>query len=208
MYCLKMYDYNNSGQTICTQPRISPTEGNATWISKELGIQNTRIESNVEIKTNNYHLQYKHQRDRHTKDNTNHLMLRMVTDGTLYEELLSNPIMKKQVKQKMLNGVNKFIYSDKNKYDVIIVDEAHEHNMNMDLIISLIRQSIFYNNSLRLVIVSATMDDDEPIYRNYFRYINDNLVYPIKRPLLKHPILKEYDFMVESIFLDRRIIKP
>ena len=27
MYMLKMYDYNNVGKTICTQPRISPTEG-------------------------------------------------------------------------------------------------------------------------------------------------------------------------------------
>ena len=33
MYSLKMYDYKNNGQIICTQPRISPTEGNAKWIS-------------------------------------------------------------------------------------------------------------------------------------------------------------------------------
>ena len=52
-------------------------------------------------------------------------------------------------------------------------------NTNMDLILTLMKQTCFYNNSIRLVIVSATMDDDEPIYRSYFRNINDNLVYPI-----------------------------
>ena len=36
------------------------------------------------------------------------------------------------------------------------------------------------NNKLRLFIVSATMDDDDPIYRKYFRFINDNLKYPIR----------------------------
>ena len=95
-----------------------------------------------------------------------------------------------------------FIYSNKNKYDMVIVDEAHEHNTNMDLILTLMRQTCFLNNSTRLVIISATMDDDEPIYRSYFKYINDNIVYPIKQPI----ITKEYDdILIESSYLDRRL---
>ena len=66
---------------------------------------------------------------------------------------------------------------------MVIVDEAHEHNTNMDLILTLMRQTCLLNNSIRLVIISATMDDDEPIYRSYFKYINDNIVYPIKQPI-------------------------
>lgn len=55
------------------------------------------------------------------------------------------------------------------------------------------------------------MDDDEPIYRNYFKMINDNIVYPIKQPLITHPILhekyidKNETFLIESIYLDRRM---
>ena len=33
-----MYDYNNSGKIICTQPRIPPTEENTEQISEELGV--------------------------------------------------------------------------------------------------------------------------------------------------------------------------
>jgi len=205
MYSLKMYDYKNNGQIICTQPRISPTEGNAKWISKEMGVQNVRQYLENEMKTNKYYLQYKDQKDRHTRDNTNHLMLRMATDGTLFEELLSNPLLKTKVKKPVKDGKEEFMYGLNNKYDIVIVDEAHEHNTNMDLILTLMKQTCFYNNSIRLVIVSATMDDDEPIYRSYFRNINDNLVYPIKRPLDIHPILDIDDFIVQSIFLDRRI---
>ena len=54
MYILKMYDYNML-KTICAQPRISPTEGNAKRISNELGV-NIMING---IKTDEYYLQYK-----------------------------------------------------------------------------------------------------------------------------------------------------
>ena len=38
-----MFDYNNKGKVICTQPRISPTEGNSYCISCEAGVQNKKI---------------------------------------------------------------------------------------------------------------------------------------------------------------------
>ncbi len=49
----------------------------------------------------------------------------------------------------------------------------------MDMILTLARDAVYVNNSLKLVIVSATMEDDEPIYRRYFRNINDNRAYPL-----------------------------
>jgi len=90
-----------------------------------------------------------------------------------------------------------------NIYDIIIVDEAHEHNINMDIIIALSRQTCYFNNSVRLIIVSATMDEDEPIYRRYFYYNNDNLMEPIKMPM-KHPFLNIESFLPQPIFMDRR----
>ena len=69
-------------------------------------------------------------------------------------------------------------------YTIVIVDEAHEHNKNMDYILTLMRNSMYYNNDLKLVIISATMDDDEPIYRYYFKHINDNFKFPLDRTVL------------------------
>ena len=66
--------------------------------------------------------------------------------------------------------MDKFI--NRNIYDIVIVDEAHEHNINMDIIITLTKQACYFNNTVKLVIVSATMDDDEPIYRRYFATID------------------------------------
>ena len=199
MYMLKMYDYNNVGKTICTQPRISPTEGNAKRISNELGV-NIMVN---DIKTDEYYLQYKDQKDKHIKENCAHLTLRFVTDGTLLEDLVNNAFLKDTVKKKSKKYNDDYIYSHKNKYDMVIVDEAHEHNTNMDLILTLMRQTCLLNNSIRLVIISATMDDDEPIYRSYFKYINDNIVYPIKQPIY----LKDLNdfYLIRSRLLDRRL---
>nr|QFG74274.1 MAG: hypothetical protein [Megaviridae environmental sample] len=204
LYALKAISYRLNGRVICTQPRISPTEGNATWISQETGvpIEFFSKTSPDKINSNNYYLQFKHQKNQHIKDNCNHLTLRMVTDGTLLIDLLGNPVLKEQIKKKKKN-INQYEYTLKNKYDVVIIDEAHEHNTNMDIILTLMRQACFYNNSVKLVIVSATMDDDEPIYRSYFNMINDNVEYPIKQKIF-HPILSS-EVLINSVLLDRRI---
>lgn len=208
MYALKMYDYKNDGKVVCTQPRIPPTQGNAKRIAKEMGVDIVdvnRFNDKVEHKTDNYYVQYKHMKDNHIKKYSSHLTLKMVTDGTLLEELLKNPPLKKSSKAEFDEKTNDqhVVLDIENLYDVVMVDEAHEHNTNMDLILTLMRQACMYNNALRLIIVSATMDDDEPIYRSYYKLINDNIVHPIKQPIL-HPILNKY-FFVDSYYLDRRI---
>jgi len=212
MYALKMYDYKNNGSVICTQPRIPPTVGNAERISTELGVPITQKSwtcDDDKVNTQNYYVQFKHQFKKHTRDNNPHLQLRMVTDGTLLEEVVNNPLMKEQIpKKNKKTGDVENTYGINNKWDIMIVDEAHEHNANMDVILTLARQTCFYNNSVRLVIISATMDDDEPIYRSYFKSINDNIVYPIKRPI-KHLFGDKYNncddgFLPYSVYMDRR----
>jgi hypothetical protein len=200
LYALKMIDYKSNGKVICTQPRIAPTTNNATRISNELGLPIDQIHptSTIKIKTDNYYIQYKHQKDSHNKKLVNHGTLSIVTDGTLLEQIKENPTMR--IKKKHNN--EKIIETNKNIYDIIIVDEAHEHNINMDIIIALSKQSCYLNPNLRLVIVSATMDDDEPIYRRYFENINDNFLHPIK-----HEILDFTDFqpiLPEPKLMDRR----
>jgi DNA-binding protein Fis len=195
MYALKMIDYKNNGSVVCTQPRLEPTSGNAINIADQLGlpIEQPTYKSKTQIRTRNYQVQFKHAFDTHTKIDCPHLTLSMVTDGTLYTEIKTNSLMKKKSDK---------IYTFDNIYDIIMVDEAHEHNTNMDLILGLARQTCYYNNSIRFVIISATMNDDDPIYRRFYNCINDNLLYPIKN-LYKSPIL-DRPFLHDSIYLDRR----
>lgn len=202
MYALKAYEMKNDGKVVCTQPRIPPTTGNSSRISTELGLPIVQVleKGAGELKTDNFYVQMKYSDDSHTKEKCPHLTLKILTDGTLYEELQQNPMMKEQIHEA---GKKDFVYGLKNHYDVIILDESHEHNTNMDMILTLTRQSCFYNNSLRLIIMSATMDEDEPVYRSYFRSINDNLVYPIKSDDYIHPILK-ITFQLDTIYMDRR----
>ncbi len=202
LYALKMYDYKNAGKVICTQPRIPPTVDNAKRISIEMGLNIIDTIDNKEYKSNNYYIQYKHNKDSHIKTRTNHLTLKMVTDGTLLEESITSPLLKNRIMGKYEENEQSYFYDTENMYDIVIVDEAHEHNTNMDLILSLMRQTCIYNNSVRLLIVSATMDDDEPIYRSYYKLVNDNLVYPIKSPIMDRRL---GDNFIESLYLDRRL---
>jgi hypothetical protein len=205
MYSLKMLDYKTNGKVICTQPRIGPTNGNANRISEELGVPIEQYSNSLKekIKSDNYYVQLSHSADKHTKTNCIHPTLKVITDGSLLTDIIKNPVLKEEVKIKE-KGKYKNIYSENNKYDVIIVDEAHEHNTNMDLILTLNRHSCFLNNDLKLVIMSATMDDDEPNFRSYYKIINDNLVYPLREKTKKYFSNNNDLFLYDSIYLDRR----
>lgn len=179
LYASMVLHHNDSPQIICTQPRQNATEGNAIRIAQEMAVPIV-VKKKVGIKEidvpyDNYYLQYRHQAKKHSKNDSHKPMLKFVTDGTLLQEL-NNPIMK-VMKEK--NGKPYFI--NKNIYDAMMVDESHEHNANMDIILTLFRNLCFYNNSIRFGIISATMDDDEPTYRRFYRCLNDNLAYPMNK---------------------------
>lgn len=183
MYCLKMLNFNINGKIVCTQPRIEPTVKVAMTIALEMGVPITEYnkEYDKEIASSNYYIQYKYSTDQHTSNINS--FLRIVTDGLLLEQIRNSPFL-----SRMLNDVNDInrnkiewmkTYLVGNIYDIVIVDEAHEHNTNMDMILTLMRDAAYVNNSLKLIIVTATLEDDEPIYRRYYRIINDNRSYPI-----------------------------
>jgi hypothetical protein len=199
LYATKMIDLNNTGKIVTTQPRIPPTVNNADRISLELGVPIKKITKyNKNIRTRYFYSQFKHQKESHTIDTNKHAYLRTVTDGTLLEELVNNPLLKKKYWD---NKKDKYSFSTENSWDNIIIDEAHEHNKNMDLILSILKDTLVLNNSIRLIIMSATMDSDEPVYRYYYKLINDNLVYPIKYPI-KSMINEK--ILPNSIMMDRR----
>lgn len=206
LYGLKAFDKRFKGKVICTQPRVAPTVNNAERISYELGVPIKNYSSTYKqnIKTTYGYIQYKYEKDTHIDDDQE-FFLRIVTDGTLLNEIKNSPLLKK-VKDEKRNDINKYtkLYSTKNLYDIVIVDESHEHNTNMDMILTMVRTSIFLNNQLRLYIVSATMDLDDPIYRKYYRYINDNLLYPIRD--VYNVINEQIEFnLLDRCVIDRRI---
>jgi len=173
--CIMLY-YKSSAKIICSQPRIPPTQENAKRIAEELG---------VSLNGNNFYMQFQHSGDNHIpRFFYNSTFLKIVTDGSLLEVMKANLTMMQMRNKKEL--------TDKNVYDVIIVDEAHEHNKNMDLILSLVKYTMKINKSIKLAIISATMEDDEPRYRNYYRDIKD---------IIQVPINLEYN----RLYQDRRI---
>jgi hypothetical protein len=198
LYALKAIHYKYDGKVCCTAPRRDVVKNNATRIAMELGvpIEQPSLILNKSLKTTNYNIQFRYQDKEEThepiREDKVDYFIKIVTDGLLLEQLLRNKFLKRTRIQK-----NKTVFTDTNLYDIIMIDESHEHNANMDLILTLTRQSLIYNNSLKLVIVSATMDEDEPIYRRYYRDINDNRMYPWDFTL--------WNYNLDRINIDRRL---
>ena len=158
----------NNGKVLCTVPRIDPVEENAGTISSSMGIpyKSYNKDFNDDIRTLNTGVQFQHSKDYHKSDSN--FYLRILTDGSVLDNLLNNQSLK--VKEDNGNKVNEnYEVREENFCDVILIDEAHEHNVNMDLILTTMRHNLLYNNDIKLGIISATMDVDEPIFRRYYR---------------------------------------
>lgn len=78
--------------------------------------------------------------------------IKYMTEGVLLREMLADPLLR--------------------KYDVVILDEVHERNINQDLLMALMKDLLPRRSELRLVVMSATIDEgrfaeyfDAPIVR-------------------------------------------
>ena len=70
-----------------------------------------------------------------------HTRLRYVTDGILVRECIEDPLIL--------------------KYNVVILDEAHERSLYTDVLFSLIKQAVIKRKgNLKLICTSATLDVD------------------------------------------------
>ena len=208
-YGLKAFNFKISGKMICTQPRVDPTVGIPKYVSRELGLlMKSEIEGEeVNEPALSRYLQYQHQKDK-IVDNYTPTFLKFATDGLFFEQLINNPTLKEEnILNLKLKSQNENPFTTKNMFDIIGVDEAHEHNKNMDYILTIMRNALYYNNDLKLVIISATMDDDEKYYRYYYRHIDDNLMYPLNRLVLDTN--QNNERFATRHFIDRRIhIEP
>lgn len=168
LYWSKAINYKSTPRVICTQPRKAPTERNAEYVSSALGVPIFEFNGTKNTDSKYYYIQAKHKELDHTK-HCNSPILEYSTDGTFILKI-NDPFMKEKIND---------VYTDENIYDIIMIDEAHEHKINMDMILTLLKVPMTLNNSLKLVILSATMDEDESKYRRYYRDINDNRKYPL-----------------------------
>uniref|UniRef100_A0A5S6R3J9 RNA helicase n=1 Tax=Trichuris muris TaxID=70415 RepID=A0A5S6R3J9_TRIMR len=72
--------------------------------------------------------------------------IKYMTDGILVREIMRNPLL--------------------TEYSVVVVDEAHERNVNTDILLGLLRKILAKRRDLRLIVSSATLDAEE--FRDFF----------------------------------------
>lgn len=98
------------------------------------------------------------------EEKTSHIQYK--TSGPSYEKIEFGNVIKVVTDGILIN----YISGDEYKlHDVFVIDEVHEHNPNMDMSITLLRDKI-KNNNKKLILISATMSDDEKRFNDYFRF--------------------------------------
>lgn len=119
---------------------------------------------------------YKYKGHSETYNSTENKLL-FCTDGTILAMLKHDPLLM--------------------AFDVVVIDEAHERNINIDLIFLLLRRALLLRPSLKLVIVSATINEDKFINYfsiSYFKFIRldggGGTNYPIKLFYLEKAVNK------------------
>jgi len=76
------------------------------------------------------------------KDRTNkNIHIKLMTDGVLLMETQSDPCL--------------------NRYDTLIIDEAHERSANIDFILGILKRLLRRRRDLKLIITSATIDPEK-----------------------------------------------
>jgi ATP-dependent RNA helicase DDX35 len=73
------------------------------------------------------------------KSSQEHTRIKYMTDGMLFRETLSDPLL--------------------SKYSVIMVDKAHERTLYTDLLLAVLKNIMKQRTDLKLIIASATMDN-------------------------------------------------
>lgn len=117
--------------------------------------------------------------------------IKYVTDGTLFKELVRDPLL--------------------TRYSVIVVDEAHERSVWSDLLLGVLKKVLRRRRELRIVVASATVDAG--MFKDFFEDLStdgtgreheggvkviqlDTSKYPIHIAYLKNPC---QDYLQETI---------
>ena len=145
---LALHALDYKGKVVMTVPKKAPAQSAAAWASmcldvelgQEVGFQFKG--SKIEDKDENEEVIIKQSKNSNTK-------LLFSTDGSVVQQLKRDPYLK--------------------EYDIVIIDEAHERTVNIDLMILLLRETLQINTKLKLIITSATLPEGK--FENYFREV-------------------------------------
>ena len=188
LYASMLIDKNYHPNIIISQPRQMPTENTPDYIAKQMGVPHSGFEDI------NYIVQYKHKDKSHIPPENLNVprSIKYVTDQILFNELIRNISLYDEEKQR-------------NIFDYIIIDESHEHNINMDLILTLLKETVKLNKTIKVFILSATMDDDEARYRQFYKDIYDPSRFIDRRLHLSDPVQKT-NFTITEKWLTKPIL--
>ena len=84
--------------------------------------------------------------------------LKIMTDGTLLQEMKTDPLL--------------------SKYSVLMVDEAHERSLNIDFILGLLKNILIERPEFKVIISSATLNTEA-----FSRYYANARIVSINTPV-------------------------
>ncbi len=194
------------GPICVTEPRIPATEGPASFVGK-LYYGNLETDSDSkEMRTvgPGMIVGYRHSEvGKSMTDSANRIIF--MTDGTLLNEIKSGEV---------------------EKYSVVMIDEAHERSVNIDVILSLLKHKLSQIPHLHVVIASATVDSEG--FKSFFGgndkvacYYSDGFTYPILEvfsdetpahwpgfsPGLDKPIDQNWE-VINDVTIEKNILGP
>ncbi|MDC7219370.1 MAG: ATP-dependent RNA helicase [Spirochaetales bacterium] len=143
--------YTDRGVIGITQPRRIATLSVSDYISRQLGVPISGF------------IGYKMRFEDKTTPETR---LKIMTDGTLLQEMKTDPWL--------------------SKYSVLMVDEAHERSLNIDFILGLLKNILKERHEFRVIISSATLNTEA-----FSRYYSNAEIVSIDTPV--YPVQVYYD---------------
>ncbi len=183
---------------VCTTPRQATTSSAGEFAAKCLDVPifevndqgDNIINPNVKSKyeesrydTGNRIVGYKYQGTNFSNPNT---LLLFTTDGSVKQTILQTD-------------------PNLSKYGGVIIDEAHERSVNIDIVIALLLDIVHRRPDFKVIIMSATIDEN--LFTDYFKRVGLGHTYsvykvPELQPLFKRIEVKEFRKIDPTKFVD------
>ena len=157
-----LHAINYNGKVVITNPKTLATRTNAKFNAELLDV---KLGKEVGFQYRGSKL------DDGSSSKSEDTKLLFSTDGSIVAQIARDPSLK--------------------AYDIVIIDEAHERQIQIDILLLLMRRALKLNPELKLIVMSATLNEKEFI--DYFKDFKPKYVELPAKP----------NFPVEDIFLDK-----